>query len=78
MYAARMTDIAVPITSKKFFCVTLNSASGVQWVRAKNLAPVYFKETNFDRYFKLIPTSVLRELTGEKKYFKQILFLYQD
>jgi hypothetical protein len=67
MYAARMTDIAVPITSMKFFRVILNSATDVQLVRAKNLAPVYFKEINFFRYFKLIPTSVLRELTGRKK-----------
>ena len=51
----------------KFYCVTLNSESGVQWVRAKkNLAPVYFKEANFDRHCKLIATSVLRKLTGRK------------
>ena len=35
----------------------------------KNLALVYFKETNFDRYCKLIPTSVLGKLT-EKKVIK--------
>jgi len=43
----------------KFYCVILYSESGVQWVRAKNSTPVYFKEANFDRYCKLIPTSVL-------------------
>jgi hypothetical protein len=35
-------------------------------VRAKKLAPVYFKETHFDRYCKLIRTSVLRKIPGKK------------
>jgi hypothetical protein len=35
-------------------------------VRAKHLAPVYFKETNFNRYCELISTSVLGKLTEKK------------
>jgi len=51
----------------EFYCVILNSGSAVQLLRAKYLAPVYFKETNFVRYCKLIPTSVLRKKPWKKK-----------